>query len=290
MKILQTIQVLMMTAFLFSCGKEQSVEKKVQEPVDSTDIPGAGTLLIRQVSRGDGAADSTVVTFNYDAQKRITKIKTSQEGKGSQIYANEELRFYRNSNGVVERFVDYVTYFNNGQDPDSVVYIMHLNSQSKFMYAIRTLYSSNWDESRDSLVYGYNDKGLISLFQAFSLGDDDDYFESHRSQYTYDDRGNLTVFNILFRDDANSTDPPQIFNYEYDDNASAANFGTDAFITGLNLEGLCSPSNLVKLKEIGGDNQTVTFTSTYNSNHQPAVTIAKDLVNNITGTIKYYYQ
>lgn len=290
MKILHTIPVLIMTAFLFSCGKEQSVEKKEQAPIDSTDIPGAGTLLVRQVNHEDGAADSTVSTFIYDAQKRITKIKTSHEGMGNQIYANEELRFYRNSNGAVERFVDYVTYYNNGQDPDSVVYIMHLNNQSKFTYAIRTLHSTTWTETRDSLVYEYNDKGLISLFQAFSLGDDDNYFESHRSQYTFDNRGNLTVFNILFRDDANSTDPPQIFNYEYDDKASAANFGNDFFITGLNAEGLSSPFNLIKLKEIGGDNQIVTFTCTYNSNNKPTIAITKDLPANISGTIKYYYQ
>jgi hypothetical protein len=259
-----TCYIALVSLFFFSCGKEQSVEKKIQEPIDSTDIPVSGTLLIREVSRQNGAADSTVLTFGYDAQKKITKMKTSQEGMGNQIYANEELRFYRNSNGVVERFVDHVTYYNAGLDPDSVVYIVHHNDQGKFTYAIRTLHSSNWNDGRDSLVYGYNDKGLISLFQAFSLGDDGNYFESHRSQYTYDARNNVTVFTILFRDDANSTDPAQVFNFEYDDKVSTVNFGNDSCIPGLYLTGLASSSNMVKLEEIGGENQSSTYNYTYN--------------------------
>ncbi|MFT3702648.1 MAG: hypothetical protein QM802_09775 [Agriterribacter sp.] len=290
MKFLRPIPALMILLVFFSCGKEQSVEKKEQAPGDSTDVPSEGTLLIREVTRADGAADSTVYTFSYDTQKKITKLKIGHEGMGNQAYANEELRLYRNSNGVVERFVDYVTYYNNGQDPDSVVYIMHLNAQSQFTYAIRTYYRSNGAQTRDSLMYGYNDKGLVNLFQAYSLGDDDKYFESQRSQYTYDAKGNITVFNILFRDDANSTDPPQIFNYEYDDKTSAANFGKDIVITGLTLEGLTSPSNLVKLTEIGGDNQSATFVYTYNNNNQPTVAIVNDFLNSGTATIKYYYQ
>lgn len=280
--------LIFITFFLASCGKEYSIERGPEPPPDTT--VEVGKLLVKSVSKKDGAADSIVNLFFYDSGEKIKSIRSTPYGVFDTQFSDKELRYYRDGNGLPERFVEIQRIYYNSilQYEDSAVYSMH-NTAGRHIYAIREIFNAAGLAKRDSVTYAYDGNGQLTLFTCFSLDIDNSYFEEQKTSYSYDSKGNITEINLLFKDDPSSTDPPQVIAIEHDDKISAADFGNDALLNGLYILGVCSPANEIKVDDPTLP-QSVSYSYEYNINNMPAKGIETDLLSGDKGIIVYYYQ
>lgn len=278
------LTILVGTLLFISCSKEDSFER----PTDEPPVPQGG-LLSKTVAKDDGATDSTVTTFFYDSNKKIRKINSLPVGIADDIYFETEFRYYRNSTGLVERYVEFYRLW-DGSMPlgvDSVIVIIY-NNGTQYTKAIIEGRDLGGDPFKDSATYSYNDKGQISEFKKYSTDMDDIEFLEDHTTYTYDSKGNITIMQLDFEDNSQSNNPTQIISFLYDDKVGAINMGPDGLLTGLFPGAFSSVSNVVKMDD--SVNGTATLAYEYNSTNQPVKSIQTDVTSGDKATMTYYYQ
>ncbi|MGN6491978.1 MAG: hypothetical protein ACTHLE_08290 [Agriterribacter sp.] len=269
---------------LFSCSKEGSFER----PTDEPPVP-EGQLLTKVVLKAEGASDSTITTFSYDNNKKLRKISSLPVGITNDLYLETESRYYRNSAGMVERYVEFYRLWDSGTPlgVDSVVAIIY-NNGTQYTKAIIAGQDLGGDPYKDSALYSYNDKGQISEFKKFSTDYSNVEFLEDHSTFTYDAKGNISVMRLEYQDDSQSNNPAQIVSFQYDDKIGAINLGPDALLTGIFTAVFSGSSNPVKVDD--SENGTTTVAYEYNSNNQPVKSIQTDLSSGDKSTTTYYYQ
>ncbi|MFT3748134.1 MAG: hypothetical protein QM768_07445 [Agriterribacter sp.] len=285
--------LIIFAGFLFaSCSKEKSFEQKVQNPADTTGIPANG-LLVKTVTKKDGASDSTVCVFTYDANKKIKNIFNTSVNVIDEQYGESETRYYRNSTGMIERYVrvEKVRYNNTIPYDDSVVYKLNYNGPH-YTYAIREVPNLPDPPVKDSIVYSYDSKDRIATVVVWRHDENNGnaLFEMQKTAYTYDDKNNITKMSITFKDDINTNDSPQILSFTYGDKFSALDLGTDGgALEGFTSYGFSSPNNLLRM-----DNpdvpQKFSYDYEFNAKSKPVKAVETDLLTNEKVTIFYYYQ
>ena len=280
MKIVRLIPVLMVLFFV-SCGKEASVEKKEEAPEDSTDNKGG--LLKKFVTRYNSGSDSSVYTFQYDNNKRLTSFNTSE--RDDQYVIEQSFRYYRNASGLVERYVEYATaVINNIRYEDSSVYHLHLNGE-KYDYAIRDVLDLPDPVIKDSVKYGYDGNGHINTVHILRY-EDNTWAEYQKALYSYDAKGNITQATLTFDD---PDDPPQVIKVQYSDKSAAANFGNEILLNGLFGPGFCGPNSMMGFDNPEGPDKYA-FSYEYNAAGKPVKGTQTDLLNGGVAQLYYYYQ
>ncbi len=95
-------------------------------------------------------------------------------GITSDIYFETESRYYRNSSGLVERYVEFYRLWDGsvplGVDSDTAPFITTAPTHTQGNHSRRDL---GGDPFKDSALYSYNDKGQISGFKKYSTDVDD---------------------------------------------------------------------------------------------------------------------
>ncbi|MBX2924658.1 MAG: hypothetical protein KF746_20820 [Chitinophagaceae bacterium] len=276
--------MLLGTLLLFSCSKESSLERDTDEPP----VPEGG-LLAKMVSKEDGGTDSTVATFFYDSEKRLSKINNLVIDV-SDLNVETEYRYYRNSAGLVERYVEFGRFLDKGNPvlEDSVVGIIH-NNGTQYTYSVFRGFDLGGDPFSDSAVYAYNNNGQLTDYKLYDVDTDDIEFVSHHTTYARDAKGNISIITMEFKDDSQTNDPPQVISLQYDDKVSAMNFGTDMLLTGFFMPGLCSPSNEVRYEDPSEDD-AFTIVYEYNNLNKPVKAVQTHLLSGKKATVNYYYR
>ncbi|MBN8788829.1 MAG: hypothetical protein J0I84_17220 [Terrimonas sp.] len=275
-----------------SCSKEKSFEQKVQNPGDSTGTPATG-LLVRAVGKRGGAQDSTIYTFTYDSNKKIKTIFTTTVGLVDEQYSESETRYYRNSSGMLDRYVRAESVrFNNRVDyDDSIVYKLHYNG-THYIYSTREIPNFPDPPVKDSIVYSYDNKDRISTVVVWRKDElnGNQLFELQKTVYTYDTKNNIAEMSITFKDHIDTDDPPQVLTFTYGNKFSALDLGIDGgALEGFISYGFSSPSNL-----LGMDNpdipQRISYSYEFDNNSKPVKAVETDLLTNEKINISYYYQ
>ncbi|MBX3253175.1 MAG: hypothetical protein KF862_03450 [Chitinophagaceae bacterium] len=276
--------MLLGTLLLFSCSKEGSFERDTDDPV----VPEGG-LLTKTITKEDGSTDSIVTTFFYDSEKRIRKINTLHVSTDD-LNIEAEYRYYRNSSGLVERYVEFARFLDNGVPlyEDSVIGIVH-NNGTQYTYSIFKGLNLSGDPFSDSAVYAYNNKGQLSDYKLYDIDYDNREFVSHHTTYSYDAKDNISIIRMEFKDDSQSNDPPQIISLQYDDKVSAMNFGSDMLLTGFYSLGLCNPSNETRYED-PSQSSSINMSYEYNNINKPVKSIQTDVSGGRKATMNYYYQ
>ena len=289
---MKKIYWLFLAGFLFaSCSKEKSFEQKVENPVDTTDNPSGG-LLVKMVGKAEGASDSAIVTYSYNAAGKVVNIFSTTVGLVDNQYVESEVRYSRNDDGMITRYVYVEKIRQNGTIlfNDSIVYTLHI-SASHYTYAIRAVRGELDNILLDSIVYSYDNKDRINSVVA--LRKDEDHgiplFDLQKTIYTYDPKGNIALMSIAFKNDVNTNDPAQLISFSYGDKLSPINLGSDGLLDGLISHGVSSPNNLLIM-----DNpdmpQKLSYTYEFNAASKPVKAVETDLATGIKTNIHYYYK
>ncbi|MCC6286661.1 MAG: hypothetical protein IT249_02140 [Chitinophagaceae bacterium] len=286
--------IYIITFFIFlltACSKEKSIEQKVQNPDDSTGNLAKG-LLVRVVGKKDGASDSAIYTLSYDSDKRVKNMFTTSVGVIDEQYGESEMRYYRNSSGMIDRYVrvEKVRYNNTVQYDDSIVYKLYYNG-THYTYAIRVVPDLPDTPITDSIVYSYDGNDRISTVVIWRHDDDNDnkLFEFQKTVYAYDGNGNIKSMSITFKDDVNSNDPAQVLNFTYGDKSSPLNLGVDGSLEGFVSYGFSCPNNLLTMENPDVP-EKVSYAYEYGGGTKPVKAVETDLLTNKKTNISYYYQ
>lgn len=275
MKINGLFIVLAMIFLNFSCTKEISTEQDddpvVDPPVSDTTSTLNDKLLIRAVYyEGTYPKDSSVDTYTYDQNKRIIGLKSESFGPGIQntFYNNSEHIFYRDADGMIKRITTVYTYY-EGYTPErtdsAVLELFHDPISKHYTSGIETInlvpiYPDQDDKISDSVIYTYDAKDHIVLYQRFRKDAlTNVVFEAQRFEYVYDLNGNIIkmLYNENFDNDG---DPLRDLLLEYDDKRNPFAFlGNEALLMGIHSIGTPSANNPVKQVSSGAELGRITY-------------------------------
>jgi hypothetical protein len=277
----------LITVFLFSCQKEVNWITTGNNSGGGSNT--TGILLTKMVLKT--GLDSMVYTYGYNASKKIISMK--QEGiddQGDDV--NNEYHYHRNASGMVTDYSiispDLVFY-----GIDSITVIVHSNSSRYTSYVINVNIPGYI--LLDSSSFVYNSSGKIigeDLYESPS-GDGSDYYLAEKVNYSYTTRGDLSSLEIHdFDQSGTETFTASTFNINYDSKVNPIYAGNEGFALG--QLSWVSPNNVVsqQLQDSNGsvDDQSVTFTYTYNNNDRPQTCVINVMPDNTVTNISYYYQ
>ena len=272
--------------FFISCSKEKSFEKR------KADTDNKGPLLVKVTMQPVGASYTIVAMLAYDNNKKLVNMKNELEGEVDEPYAEEESVYYRNAKSMIERMVVVMNFYDESGDfqgRDSVLLNLHFTSGGQYTYGVRTILSSSSDPVTDSIVYSYTDKdriGLVKIFRKETNGNA--YSDEQTTSYVYDVDGNITAISIKFN--VNGQDPPQVLTFQYNDKFSPVNFGDEALLNGLVMEGFNSPNCLSGMNDPSEPDASWEMSYDYNDFNKPAKGVYNNAVTQEKINLTYFYQ
>jgi hypothetical protein len=236
-------------------------------------------------------SDSIVTTYVYDADNRLIGLtKKGADNQGNSVDAT--YHFNRNASGII---TDYSAINPTlvAAGIDSVKTIVHYNSSRYTSYVLNL--SATGFVLLDSSVFVYDGTGKIvgENFYESPSGTGSDYFLSGKINYSYLSSGNLSGFVIHDYDQSGR----EVFtanasNMTYDSKINPIHLGNEAFALG--HPEWASPNNILteQNSDSGGsaDNQSATYTYSYNANNKPATGTITIMPDNSIGNTTYYYQ
>ena len=264
MKKLFSILCTSVILLLVSCTKEKSI--------DSTDpdAPGGGSQASGQLVKTViqlGLTDSAVSYISYDGEGRFQR--TWLGGNQNPMNDYGDTRVVRNSQGIITRIIlkneansatdslEYQVYFNTGNGRYAAK--VFTEEEQGVIY-------------KDSIVYSYNASGQISEELSYISIDNSPYEEWSKTLYSYTN-GNLTGYQGYFMNyNTNAYVQLSQIDIEYDNNQSPLVLGAEGIL--LEQINLVSPNNVTRATvsdlEEPANNETVTYTYTYNDKNKPA--------------------
>ncbi len=272
--------------FLFSCQKEADFANRNNSGGGGSNT--SGTMLVKTVEKS--GSDSTVTVYTYNANKKLVNEKIVGTDQGTDV--SNEYRYYRNTSGIITHYVQINPEL-VAVGIDSVTTIVHYNSSSSRYTSTVMEISIPGFSLLDSTVFIYDASGKIIREDFYEgLTGVSGYYLSGKLNFSYSANGNISQVEIIDIDAGGTQTPVGTTAYTYDTKTSAIHFDNEAFAIGHpewisannptngQLTDASDPSN----------NQTITFSYTYNSNNKPATSITKILPDNVTINTTYFYQ
>jgi hypothetical protein len=242
---------------LFSCQKE----------IDwGTGNNGTdGDLLIRALQITPSTNDTNILTFQWDATKRLIEYRSA--GKVNGIATNITDRITRLSDGKIRNIV-FKSSLTAGFI-DSVVYTPYY-SGTQLAYVIDTQYTLI-GQLRDSMAYNYNAGGRVSLKDTYM---DVFGFLTHttRETYTYDANGNLLADSIFIPNGGGGFDLASVSTNTFSPHKNMVVLGEESYIVigASNVSKNFATSTVTDASAAGGTSYTGTFSLLqYNSFDRP---------------------
>lgn len=192
--------IVVVTFALFSCQKEIDW---TLPPASGGGNPGGGNpgggntgtngdLLVKAVAITGGTADTNVVTFTWDASKRLTQYKSTGKTNGFDVSGLYNIQ--RASDGRIEKIFaePFALFPGMPVSIDSTIYyVNYQGTTNKLKYVMATTYMSGTTFS-DSIVYTYSGTGKVDKKETYRESFVSGTMElSSRETYTYDGLGNL---------------------------------------------------------------------------------------------------
>jgi hypothetical protein len=262
MKKIFAVIPLLLCLFLFSCQKEVDFANgNGGGNGGGTGGTSNGDLLVKALQVTTSTNDTNVITFQWDANKRLLAYNTN--GKVNGVSLTLSLVITRESDGKIKKIVDnnslYVII-------DSIVHYVHYKTgTTKLDYVISINYSTLLGDLKDSSSFTYNTSGKVFSKETFAedlLGG----ITKSKSEYTYDAGGNLITLKGYDENGSGGYDLSLTVNYTYSSHKSAVVLGDESYIA-MDAEN-ASKSDLIK--EVN-DNYTAIFSQQqYNSFDRPA--------------------
>ena len=282
----KSLLVLLTGIFVFiSCSKEESFEKK------RADIDDKGPLLVKVTMQPAGATYTGVITLAYDNHKKLLNIKSKLEGEADESYIEQEIVYYRNSKGVIERLVQIEDIYDEGGNlllKESATLNLHFTGSGQYTHGIRTF--SNTTGERDSIIYTYNNKQRIAQVKVLRKASNSNvYADEQVTGYTYDEKENISVMTIQFAD-YGVLNPPQTISFQYNDKLSPMNFGDEALLNGFIMDGFNSPHCLTGVSDIAEPDHSWNMSYEYNDLNKPVKGVYNNPVTQEKMNYAYFYQ
>ncbi|MBX2924659.1 MAG: hypothetical protein KF746_20825 [Chitinophagaceae bacterium] len=249
----------LLPVLFISCQKEVSTELPEEPQLPDDDTPDPIQIrLPERIVTVYGAEDSVVLRYFYDTNGKL--VKATDESFGNDLinvsYYNLELRLYRNSGGIIERLVPVLFHYVGFdlQRTDSSLYHVFYDPLNKqythsIHYIILDPFIHPSEVTRDSIAYGYNNKGQLDLQQVFRKDlSANNYFEAERLEYTYNNAGN--IIKVSGNENYDNTGDPltDFFIDEYDNKPNPLNFGYECLLMGIDRYGWPSVNNYIKVR------------------------------------------
>ena len=187
-----------------------------------------GDLLVRAVSKT--GADSVVITYGYDAAKRLILEKIVGISQGVNVGNDQQI--IRNASGIITKMIQKSAFLQQA-GLDSIITVVYYD-------AVASRYTSRVQEinfmgfsSKDSAVFIYDAGGKITgedSYQSDPLSST--YSLTFKTVYAYATNGN---FNLTFKqyDLSNgSTDLVATVTYTYDTKVNPLHLNNEAFVIG----------------------------------------------------------
>lgn len=246
-------------------------------------------LLVKIVSKT--GADSTVVTYTYNAAKQLTGENTV--GQSGTTSLNSDLKIYRDASGIITRTVQVAdALVTNGID--SIVtrynYSTALARYTSSTFAV-TLMGFN---ITDSAAYNYDAAGRLTGDAHYLKTGILPAVLSARNQYTYSADGlNLTVAALEASTSIGGPlEPLSTQTYTFDNKKNPLILKTEALV--LLRTGLFSANNPVKLSVTDPSDPTNDFSQDfvyrYNTAGKPDSSFATRTPGGTLTVARYYYQ
>ena len=226
MRKILTILTACSSIFLFSCQKE----------VDFANGNGNGNgnggggnsngeLLVKALEVTPSTNDTNIITFEWDASKRLIKYHSIGRINGFDDEITDEIT--RLGDGKIQK-IKTTTSLTAGLI-DSVIYTVHyVPGSPKIAYHIATQYTFIGD-LKDSVIYTYNSAGQVSSQVDFT-----DIFgivqESSKETYVYDANGNVTTHNTYSPNGTGGYDLEGAHIYTYSTHKNAVVLGDEAYV------------------------------------------------------------
>ncbi|MES2882457.1 MAG: hypothetical protein V4676_09940 [Bacteroidota bacterium] len=209
---------------LASCQKEISLEPNNNGGTGGTGGNTNGDLLVKALEITIATNDTNVLTFEYDAQKRLTNYNSTGVVNGLPTLLNT--RITRASDGKILNIVAKSS-FSGGVD--STIYkVFYVAGTNKLSYVLSTQVTFIGDLN-DSTTYTYNAAGQVVSKETFS-----DLFGSwdvvEKRQFTYDANANVVKTESLTPNGSGGYDLNSTSTYTYDGRKTAIQMGDESFI------------------------------------------------------------
>jgi len=194
-----------------------SCQKEIDWSVPGTD----GDLLVKALQVTPSTNDTNIVTFDWDAGKRLLLYKSA--GKVNGTATNITNAITRLSDGKIKNIVSKSTL--TAGFLDSTVYGFHY-SGTQLAYVIDTQYTLI-GAIRDSMAFTYK-SGKVYAKETFT-----DFLgfisQTSRETFTYDANGNLTIDSVYTPDGSGGFDPGSVTTYTYSNHKNAVVLGEESY-------------------------------------------------------------
>lgn len=224
-----------------------------------------GDLLIRAVQVTPATSDTNIITFQWDANKRLIQYRSN--GKVNSIQTDILHRISRKADGKVDQIVSKTSL--TAGFIDSVIYKFYYNG-TKLEYVIDTQFTII-GELRDSSAFAYNAGGRISVKDTYMdiIGT---LTHTTRETFTYDANGNLLADSVFTPDGSGGFDLGSVAKNTYTTHKCMAQLGDESYMV-ISAENVSPNTPNIKVVDAtagGGTTYTSTFTQfQYNSFDRP---------------------
>jgi hypothetical protein len=246
-----------------------------------------GDLLVRAVSKT--GADSVVITYGYDAAKRLILEKIVGISQG--VNVGNEQQIIRNGSGIITKMVQKSATLQQA-GLDSIVTVVYYDANaSRYISRVQEISFMGFS-SKDSTVFIYDAGGKIIRQDEYqSEPVTGSFTQSLKTEYTYAANGNLDSFKQY---DLSSGTASLLVTaaYTYDGKVNPLRMNYEAFVIG--KPELISANNVLNVQvtdlATGAGSLTITTIYAYNNNNKPSTGVSTQTPGNIISNIVYYYQ
>ena len=225
-----------------------------------------GDLLTKVLQITTATSDTNTITFQWDANKRLTEYKST--GKVNGTVTDILDRINRLSDGKVKNII-YKSSLTAGF-LDSVIYTFYYTG-SQLSYVIDTQFTII-GQLRDSMAFSYNAASKISLKDSYI---DIFGFLTHatRETYKYDANGNLVADSIFSPDGAGGFDLVAVSSNTFNSHKNSVVLGEESYVVigASNVSKNFPVTSITDASAGGGTSYTGTFSQIqYNSFDRPS--------------------
>lgn len=211
-----------LTIILASCQKE------IDWGIDNGGTGGGteGDLLVKGVQITPSTNDTNIVTFKWDASKRLIEYKSA--GEVNNIATNILHTINRAADGKIVSIISKSSLAFS--IIDSVKYLPYYGTGTQLLYVIDTQFSPIFGNITDSIAYAYNGTGQLVNKKTYTnfFGSMD---PSDSTIFAYDGSGNLTTQTSFASNGSGfETTASGITTITYDGHKSIATLGEEAHI------------------------------------------------------------
>ena len=244
-----------------------------QKEIDWNLPPGGGTgggstngdLLVQALEITPATNDTNTITFQWDANKKLTLYKSS--GKVNGINTQIVHTISRLSDEKIKNIISKSSA--TAGAIDSVVYTFYYTG-AQVSYVIDTQYTLV-GQLRDSISFLYNAQGKVSQKDSYL-----DFFgtsnHSLRERYQYDASGNLTTDSVFIPDGLGGFDLGSVATSTYTTHKNAVVLEEESYVVlgASNVSVNFASGSSTDASGIGGTSFTGTFSQVqYNSFDRP---------------------